>query len=105
MTTPQNPNETETPETTPTTRPVSWDDHAILKALGWTPANIRRVLVSQKQATPDEPTDWAIYQWTSRGKIAAEWRPRLLYCALRLERITLAQAFKVAGKKAAADAA
>jgi hypothetical protein len=83
--------------TSPETRQVGWNDTAILKALGWTPANIRRVLISQKQATADEPTDWAIYQWTSRGKIASAWRPRLLYCALRLDRITLAEAFRVDG--------
>lgn len=75
---------------------VGWDDVAVLKALGWTPQAVRRVLISQKQGTATEPSDWAIYQWTSRRKIASAWRPRLLYCALRLNRIDLAQAFKVA---------
>ena len=85
-----------TPDSAPvTTKFVGWDDRTILKALGWSPPNVRRALMSQKQGTPDTPTDWAIYQWTSRGKIAAEWRPRLLYTALRLDRIELVEAFKV----------
>ncbi|MBN9348270.1 MAG: hypothetical protein J0I48_19080 [Devosia sp.] len=77
------------------TRPVAWDDEAILKALGWTPAPIRKALTLHRQAKPGEPSDWAIYQWTSRKKIAAEWRPRLLYCALRMDRMTLQEALRV----------
>lgn len=84
------------------TRFVGWDDLAILKALGWTPAPIRKALMLHKQGTADQPTDWAIYQWTSRGKIASEWRPRLLYCALRMDRMTLQEAFKVEPAKVAA---
>jgi len=77
-------------------RYVSWDDVAILKALGWTPQSVRAALISEKQGTPTQPSDWAIYQWTSRQKISSAWRPRLLYCALRLGRMELVQAFKVA---------
>lgn len=80
------------------TRYVGWDDKTILKALGWSPQAIRRALIAHKQGTEDSPTDWAIYQWASRGKIAAEWRPRLLYCALRMGRIELVEAFRVEGK-------
>lgn len=74
---------------------VNWDDRAILRALGKTPANVRRALMSQRQATPSDPSDWSIYTWYSRNKISADWRPRLLYTALRLERIELAAAFKI----------
>jgi hypothetical protein len=77
------------------TKFVGWDDKTILKALGWNPQAVRRALMSQKQATADAPSDWAIYQWASRNKIAAEWRPRLLYTALRLDRIELVEAFRV----------
>ena len=77
------------------TRFVSWDDKAILKALGWNPQSVRKALVAHKQGTNDQPSDWAIYQWTSRGKIASEWRPRLLYAALRMGRLDLAEALQV----------
>lgn len=85
---------------------VAWDDEAILKALGWTPSAIRKSLHLHKQGTATEPSDWAVYQWTSRRQIASVWRPRLLYCALRMNRMTLQEAFRVEGAKpAVADAA
>jgi len=83
------------PEHPTETRFVSWDDKAILKALGWNPQAVRKALILHKQGTDNTPSDWAIYQWTSRGRIASAWRPRLLYSALRMGRLDLAEALQV----------
>lgn len=74
---------------------IGWDDLAILKACGTNPQAIRRLLIANKQGTADEPSDWSIYQWTSRAHISSAWRPRLLYAALRADRMELSDAFKV----------
>lgn len=77
------------------TRYVGWNDATILNVLGNSPAAIRRALISQKQGTNTEPTNWAIYQWISRGHIAHAWRARLVYTALRLGRVTPVEVFRI----------
>lgn len=74
---------------------VGWNDAAILDALGNSPQAIRRALMSQRQGTATQPTDWAIYQWVSRGRIASIWRARMIYTALRLGRLTPVEVFRI----------
>lgn len=74
--------------------PVIFDDGAILQALGNKPEAIRRNLRLFRQTDLSQPTAMTIYQWVSRGRIAEKWRPRLLYCALRSGKLTMAQALK-----------
>jgi hypothetical protein len=78
----------------PPVYPVAFDDRAIIKALGSSPEAIRRNLRLYNQTDLQQPTDMTIYQWVSRGKIADRWRPRLLYCALRSGKLSMAQALK-----------
>lgn len=72
--------------------PVVFNDRAILNALGDGPEAIRRSLRLYKQTDLKLPTSMTVYQWTSRGRIAHAWRPRLLYCALKSGKLTMAQA-------------
>ena len=72
--------------------PVTFDDAAILRAVGASPDAIRRNLRLYHQAGLEEPTSMTIYQWVSRGRISERWRPRLLYCALRSGKLSMAQA-------------
>lgn len=75
--------------------PVVFDDSAILRAVGKSPAAIRRNLMLYRQTDlTGGPSDMTIYQWVSRGKISERWRPRLLYVALRLGKLTMAQALQ-----------
>ena len=74
--------------------PVVFDDAAILSAIGSSPEAIRRSLRLYRQAGLDEPSHMTIYQWISRKRIAERWRPRLLYCALRSGKLTMAQALR-----------
>ena len=76
----------------PPIHPVAFNDDAILKAVGQSPDAIRRNLRRYRQAGLDEPTPMTIYQWVSRRRISERWRPRLLYCALRSGKLTMAEA-------------
>lgn len=87
----------------PSITPVVWDDRAILRALGTNPAAIRRALALHQQADDNQPTDWAIYQWLSRNKITARWRPRALYAAFRLGRLEPSQMFAVEARTGTDD--
>ena len=78
----------------PPVYPVVFDDNAILHALGTSPEAIRRNLRLYRQTDLQSPSAMTIYQWVSRGRIAEKWRPRLLYCALRSGKLTMAQALK-----------
>lgn len=82
--------------------PVVFDDNAILRAVGKSPAAIRRNLMLYRQTDLTAgPSDMTIYQWVSRGRISDRWRPRLLYCALRLGKLTMAQALQFEAKEPA----
>jgi hypothetical protein len=83
-----------------TLRPIYWDDVAILRAAGGAPEPIRALLRDQRQPLP---TEMAIYQWVSRGRIANEFRPRLVYALLRAGKITFKDLFKVTTAYAGTD--
>lgn len=79
-------------ETSPTTRPIAWNDIAILDATGRKPEQIRDLLTRHGQP---KPTDMAIYQWVSRKSIPDMWRSRIIYALLRENRLNLAVVFRV----------
>lgn len=85
---------TETPMTNAadTTDAIAWNDAAIMAAAGESPESVRAILVRHKQPAP---TDYAVYQWSSRRLIPNQWRPRLVYALLRENRIDVGQLFRV----------
>jgi hypothetical protein len=69
---------------------------AILAALGDTPIEVREALIAARVATDKRaPSDSAIYQWRSRGRIALRWLPSVLYTATVLHGLKFADAFIV----------
>lgn len=80
-----------TTNTTPT-KDIQWDDRALLEAAGTRPGPVQQLLQRHGQKVP---SDFAVYQWHSRGAIPNQWRPRLLYALLREQKITPARFFRV----------
>lgn len=70
---------------------VHWNDPKILDAAGRSPDAVRALL---SQFDQPAPTDWAVYQWASRGKIPNHWRAALVYALLATKRIGLADLFR-----------
>lgn len=83
-----------TTDTTDEKRPrfIAWNDPAILKAAGETPQLIRELLARHKQPLP---TDWQVYQWSSRKRISHRWRPRAVYALLREGKIEIGKLFRL----------
>jgi len=71
---------------------IAWNDPAILKAAGTSPDAIRQHFAKTGQPLP---TDWAVYQWSSRRRIPDRWRAALVYALMNTNRITPRDLFRI----------
>lgn len=70
---------------------LAWNDPAIIAAIGPNIMAIRDALKGMGQPVPSE---WAVYQWTSRRRIPDRWRPAVVYWLLSQQKITVADLFR-----------
>jgi hypothetical protein len=72
-------------------KPICWNDAEILAVAGTSPESIKTLLSRNSQPIP---TDAAIYQWGSRGKIPHQWRAKLIYALMFEKKLEPARLFK-----------